>query len=770
MTRPHDCSSRRSGLDPDAEASARMCSGGWELTWKVTWRDSPDGADHEWVDAVVPGAVQRDWQRHFGLPDPHVARHPETYGWMEDVWWIHRAELPEAVAGDGKEIVFCAGGIDYAFEVRRGGRFLFGGEGMFTPVRISLGPKIGRDEILEIRVAPVPKVQGGIGRAQASQSCKPACAYGWDWHPRLVPVGIWRACSLRPEPFDRIEEVSPRFIVEEDLASATIYPGIEWSGGGAYRLEIHVIDPDGAVVARRETDAADAAAPIHLPHPRLWWPVGHGPQPRYTLRVRLRGADGEVRDEREIRFGLRRLRLVMNEGSWESPAVFPKSRSAAPATVEINNRRIFAKGGNWIPPRLFPGEITDADYTRLVTLAAEANFNILRVWGGGIVPPEHFYDLCDERGIMVIQEFPLACNDYPDKPAYLEVLGREAGSIIRRLRRFCSLVLWSGGNELFNSWSGMTDQSRALRLLNARCLALDPERPFVPTMPVEGMGHGPYTYIERERGLEVGALVEAAVNTAYTEFGQPGAAPLDCLERIIPPEERFPPRPGTAWEQHHGLNAFYPESWLSENILEHQFGGPARDLAELVDRSQWLQAFGYRMIFEGVRRQWPRASMAINWCFNEVWPCAANNSLLAWPDVPKPAYHAVRAACRPTLLAAAVGRFAWRQGENFRCRISLLNDGPEARAAIGVTVDIVSGGESLRLLDGLSLRADALCNSRTAEIEGTIPPDWRGECFELVLRSEETAYDSRYRLRLGGVPEAPPAFQSIPGDSIRLNF
>ncbi|MFP4353421.1 MAG: glycoside hydrolase family 2 protein, partial [Puniceicoccaceae bacterium] len=739
------------------------------LAWRLTWRDRPDGPDHEWVEALVPGAVQRDWQRHFDLPDPHTAIHPETYGWMEDVWWIYRAELPALQAAEGEEIVFRAEGIDYAFEVFRDDRLLLRGEGMFAPVRVPLGRGIGEGETLEVRIAPVPKAAGETGRAEARRSCKPACAYGWDWHPRLIPSGIWRPCMLRAEARDRIEGLYPRTEVSENLATATIHPGIECAGGGPRRLAIDVIDPEGAVVAQRETDGEGANAPIELADPQLWWPAGHGDQPRYTIRVRLLDAGGGLRDEKESRFGLRRLRLVMNTGAWDSPALFPKSRSAAPATFEINGRRIFAKGSNWIPPRLFPGEIDDRDYDRLVELAAEAHFNILRVWGGGIVPPVHFFERCDERGIMVIQEFPLACNDYPDDPAYLEVLRSEADSIIRRLRRFPSLVLWSGGNELFNSWSGMTDQSRALRLLNARCLELDPDRPFVPTMPVEGMGHGPYTYIERERGLEVGPLVEASANTACTEFGQPGAAPLECLERILPPEERFPPRPGTAWERHHGLKAFYPESWLSENILEHQFGGPARDLRELVERSQWLQSFGYRMLFEGVRRQWPKASMAINWCFNEVWPCAANNSLLAWPDIPKPAYHAVREACRPTLLAAALERFVWQPGEPFHCRLSLLNDAPEARAATGVTVELASAGKRLSLLDGLSLRAEALRNSAPVEVEGRLPAHWQSDSFELVLRSGEAAFDSRYRLRLGEPPEGPPVFQAMPGDTDRLN-
>lgn len=165
----------------------------------------------------------------------------------------------------------------------------------------------------------------------------------------------------------------------------------------------------------------------------------------------------------------------------EEDSEFPKSRSNPPITLEINGRRIFCKGTNWVNPDIFPGRLTAETYRKLLELAREANMNMLRVWGGGIVNKESFFELCDEMGLMVWQEFSLACNLYPDTPEYLKVLDQESRSINMRLRKHPSVVLWSGGNELFNSWSGMTDQSLPLRMLNANCYEFNPEIPFLMT-------------------------------------------------------------------------------------------------------------------------------------------------------------------------------------------------------------------------------------------------------------------------------------------------
>ena len=141
--------------------------------------------------------------------------------------------------------------------------------------------------------------------------------------------------------------------------------------------------------------------------------------------------------------------------------------------------------------------------------------NIFRLWGGAGIQKDEFYEICDRLGIMVWQEFMLACNNYVANPHYMETLEREATSIIIHLRRHPSLVIWCGGNELFNSWSGMDDQSRALRLLNKLCFELDYERPFFQTSPLTGMAHGGYTFMTGIPERRIRRLQNRR-NTAYT--------------------------------------------------------------------------------------------------------------------------------------------------------------------------------------------------------------------------------------------------------------
>lgn len=714
-----------------------------KLNWKLTWRENETAPDHDWISATVPGAVQRDWGSASGLPDPH--KDPTAYEWMENVWWIYRTQLPVLTAPAGETVRFIAEGIDYAFSICRNGKCIHQQEGMFTPVDLALGRQIAEGETIEIRIRPVPKVPGATGRTQARKSCKPAMSYGWDWHPRLVPSGIWRPCCLTTR-------------------SATVFQGLEIlppDSSNVWKIRLHgsgtlpcrLSDPDGRPVIEK---TVALPADLSLANPDLWWPAGHGKQTLYTLTVGT--------ETRKI--GFRTVKLVMNKGAWNEPKLFPKSRSAAPATFEVNGRRIFAKGTNWITPRLFAGEITKEIFAELVDLAVKANFNCLRIWGGGIVNPPEFYDLCDKAGLMVIQEFPLACNDYPDDPDYLAVLNQESQSIIRRLRHHASLAAWSGGNELFNDWSGMTDQHHALRLLNRNCFDLDRSRPFLPTMPIEGMAHGPYTYFDKERLMEVTTLMQGATCTAYTEFGQPGPAPLECLKQMIPAGELFPPNPGTAWELHHGLKAFYPESWLSMNILDHLFGESA-DLEMLVRRGQQVQSFGYQMVYEEGRRQWPMCSMTLNWCFNEIWPCAANNSLLAWPAIPKPAYYAVAASCRPALISAKLSTFSWEPGRPFHTQLWLLNDSPDTLPPGTARAVLAWGDETVELGTWNHPEAAPQTNVAGPALEVELPAHWYGDEFRLEIEAGGLSHS--YELKPGR-PKTPLTFKESAGTPVmRLN-
>jgi beta-mannosidase len=238
-------------------------------------------------------------------------------------------------------------------------------------------------------------------------------------------------------------------------------------------------------------------------------------------------------------------------------------------------------------------------------------------------------------------------------------------------------VLWCGGNELFNNWSRMTDQDLALRLLDRNCLDLDPQRPYIMTSPLSGWAHGGYQF-RLHNGDEVFQYFPKARNTAYTEFGVPGVANTKILDQIIPAAERFPPRPGNSWQARHAFQAWdgSPDSWMELWCIEHYFGQPA-SLEQLVAWSQWLQCEGLKCVFEEARRQKPVCSMALNWCFNEPWPTAANNSLVSWPDDPKPSLKAVGDALRPVLVSARIPKFSWTPGETFTADLYLLNDSPD---------------------------------------------------------------------------------------------
>ncbi len=703
--------------------------------WTLSRLDRRTSAPTEWMPASVPGAVQLDWARARGLPDPVIGENFRAYEGLEDFHWLYRTRVPSVPLRAGERIFFACAGVDYACEVRVAGKTVLEHEGMFSPIHVDLGTCEGGAE-LDILVLPAPKREGcPADRTQASASCKPAVSYGWDFHPRLIPLGIWTDAIFEVRPEAHLRHVDFSYVLSEDLSRAEITVTADVCGTSvpSWRL----LDADSRTVAESTTPRGT------LENPRLWWTHDQGDPALYTLEVSI--PEG---DRYRTKVGFRRVRLVMHEGAWGEAQGFPASRSKPPVTVELNGRVIFAKGSNWVGADIFPGRVTGDGLGRLLVLARDAHFNLLRSWGGAIVNPEAFFERCDELGLLVWQEFPLACNNYPDDPAYLRVLDQESRAIIRRLRQHPCVGIWGGGNELFNFWSGMTDQSLALRLLNRNCYDQDPSTPFLPTAPVEGMGHGDYRFRDNE-GREAFATFQKARNTAYSEFGCPGPSPVGYLKGFIPEAELWPPRPAGTWKAHHAFGAWEadPTSWLFTSTQEHYFG-PATSLDALVARGTWLQCAGYQAIFEEARRQKPRCSMALNWCFNEPWPTAAGNSLVNWPAQPKAAHTAAKAACRPVLASARIAKFQWRAGEEFSAELWMLNDSPAPVPAGDVEAALVLGDTSTALPAWSFPGTTPGHNLRGPTLRVVLPPAPGGE-FELRLRAGPGGnWSSTYRMSL----------------------
>ena len=618
--------------------------------------------------ASVPGNIQKDYidaHPEF-IPDIQYGVENQKIKILEKCTWLYQTALPP-LPSPGEKLWFVTEGIDYTWSLLFDGEEFYRHEGMFSKVELCLtdilGSRLRQGAEFSVKIFPHPMLEGvPEGRAQAARSVKPPVSYGWDWHPRVIPSGIWNDTYFETRSEEHISHAELRYSLSEDLSEAQVTLSVRCAVEAAFSF----CSPDGEMVFEGTVSPDAPILRFIVKNPSLWWCRNLGNPALYRWEVRTR------EDTLFGTVGFRRVRLVMNEGAWREPVGSPKTRSVPPAQIELNGVRVFAKGSNYVNQDLFPGTMTEERYEEAVRAAAQCNMNIFRCWGGSGIQKDCFYDLCDRYGIMLWVEFPLACNDYTDDAHYLSVLRQEGVAIIRKLRRHPSLTLWCGGNELFNRWSGMTDQHLALRLLNSLTLVLCPEIPFLPTSPLYGMKHGGYTFLEGKMGRDPFELFIQTSATAYTEFGMPGLAPEETLRTVIPENELFPPSPGGSWEAHHAFNACIPNGWLCWETLSRF--GDVSSFWGMLETSARLQSIGYKAIFEAARRQKPYCAMAINWCWNEPWKCAVNNSLLAYPAIRKPAYYAVRDSLRDVLGAAEIAKYAWAPGETFSAVPWLFND------------------------------------------------------------------------------------------------
>ena len=728
--------------------------------WTLSHAKEKAGTPCEPIRATVPGAVQLDYAAALNYPPYYYGLNFRQFDWTEDEYFFYDTTLQfDCANGEIARLTFES--IDYRYEISVDSEVLAAGEGIFTPVVLDVTRFAGAAHALRVTIFPIPKrYPEPPTRVQASASCKPPSSYSWDWHPRLVPSGICGAAYLDLAPAGAPRDLQASYRLADDLSAVTVSASVTCYGGGALHAEL--ISPEGEVVASQDVTAADETVDFSLTlnAPALWYPRGYGEQPRYRLRV----TGGGESVERAI--GFRRSKLILNDGANLFETGFPKGPRSAPMQLEINGVKVFAKGSNWVNTEIFPSLVTDQRYDELIELACQANMNIFRLWGGQYINHEHFYDKCDEVGIMVWQEFMLSCNLYPDTDAYLDVLRVEATSIIRRLRTHPCLAFWCGGNELFNSWSGMTQQAHALRLLDALCYEHDRFTPFNMTSPLHGLCHGSYIKVifpDAERrakdyshGHEFICDLKACRATGYTEFGCNGSAPKEYLLKYVMDEDTYYNdcnENNEIWVEHHAFKAWNESCWIGVPDVHYFFGG-YDGTDDLVEKSIYLQDMCYKSMFEEMRRQAPLCAMAINWDFNEPWPCAAGNSLVNWPAEPKSALRAVGAALRPTLLSLDLPNNRYLSGEKLTGTVWVLNDSPDTAPAEKVSV-YLHDGERKTLLTTLDTATVApRANGKFGGFTLDIPAEL-SERFAISLECEGHAdWNSTYALVHNVSPDA----------------
>lgn len=612
----------------------------------------PAGSFH----ATIPGCDRTILLENGEIADPYFGRNLEHSRWSETMEWAFRKDfmLPKSMqACRGYRLVLRSAG--YSAQLFLNGEYLGEREGMFTPwefdVTDFLRPRQTNALCVIFRPAPQAKPNHCYDRpAEFSRWHTCQMSFGWDWARPMVPTGIYDTVELIGVDAARVRDCVWRTDGRKAHVEAEL--GVLESGPLTVSLRLAPLEHPGRTIRMKKTIAGiagqSAVVPFdfEVPDAKFWHPNGAGPQPLYALEVTVAG------DQWRRQVGFRDLEMHRNPGSPED---------AYPLTFCVNGQTVFVKGLNWVPADLMYSRPTPEDYERLVRLAAEAGFNLFRVWGGGIIEKQSFYDACDRHGILVWQEFMHACSRYPTTPDYLAYQTKEGESIIRRLRTHVSTALFCGGNEM--QAYGETADSPLYRQYGELVARLAPGIPYhlaSPDLSRPGERlHGPWRFYEH-------SFWNQHTRLFASELGDTSLAEAESIARFIPKGD--PCLTGQHWKYHFSENHRLPlQGFLDE------FQAQPGDVWQASQVAMFQQADQLGYIMEHYRRLSPAASGCNIWQYNESWPTNAY-SIVDYYTMPKMAYYRLAQANQTVMLHLEDD--GWKlSNHRLKGRLFLCNDG-----------------------------------------------------------------------------------------------
>lgn len=745
---------------------------GWEfkpfygMDWLLRGAYKPDTRDTRgWLaGGVVPGSVVHDlWQRG-DIPDPYRDRNSLLIEWVPQRAWVYRKRFAVPADLAGRRVTLRFDGVDYTAQFFLNGEKLGEHASMYTPAEFDVSATLhyGAENMIAVALEPAPVEQPQIGRTSQVRTHKSRMTCWWDFCPRMVHLGIWDHVSLRVSGPVRMDDVWVRTELNADYTRADVAVQVTLDGSVPVDVNVELRQADRTIARQRlpRTSESPVTAGFTLDDPALWWPNGAGDQPLYEACVSVADADGAEHDARTVSFGIREIVFVPND----TPDV-----TALPYTPRINGRKVYIKGWNWVPIDVLYGVERPAKLEHLLVLARRANVNMLRVWGGGLIEKEAFYDLCDRLGIMVWQEFIQSSsgidNIPPDDPAFLALLESEARQIVPRKRNHPGLAIWGGGNELAYAPEHPIDDSHPNTAMLRRVVAeLDPGRMWLASSPTgrafsnslsmitrDPLGqhdvHGPWEH----QGLTGQyTLYNKATSLLHSEFGAEGITNRKTLDATMSENDRWPVTlDNPVW--------FHRAAWWVKDRQWRESLGEADDLDTLLHGTQYLQAEGVRCAIEANRRRAFQNSGSLPWQFNEPYPMAACTSAVDYFGHPKPLYYAVARAYAPWLVAASFPAQSWADRDTFEAALWSATSHTPAR----------DGALRARLV-GLDGAVYADHETRLAlPAHGTTPPlpfraalDGLPDLFflDLVLRADGTTDTAHNRYMFTRQPTLGAAF------------
>ena len=694
-----------------------------------------------WIPATAPGDTYLALHAAGRLPHPFAEQNETACAWVKDREWWWRTTFDADPAGPDERLILNFEGLDTYATIWLNGELLGDTDNMFLAARFDIGARVrdsGPNDLLVRFTPPALKVAAKsmetwdiiadpIKTSKRNFIRKAQFGWGWDWGPALPTVGIWRAVELERLKVAHIDDVRFTTVSIGTAVVAQVDVQVEVIAATMpLRLAIELVAPDGKVSASqiRIVDAADTKATLAIADPQLWWTPELGGQPLYRLKVSLLHGEQEVSSHTR-RVGLRSIALDTSPDPDEPGTNFFR--------FVLNGVPIFARGANWIPASSFVGALERPDYEVLLRAAADANMNMLRVWGGGIYEHDAFYDLCDELGLLVWQDFMFACAPYPEHEAdFVDSVRAEAVHQIERLRSHASLALWCGNNEgqaVHQFMDSLRGQSTAFpgdlyfdRIIPGLLARLDPATPYWPGSPYGGPAHNSMRAGDVHNwtvwhGLPpvpddapVGSFDHSPEAVAYTryaedmarfvsEFGIQAAPSMTTLARWLAPDQMRLGSDGF-------LNRIkdHPQDKVDAMLIP--VTGLPKSLEQYVDFTQLVQAEGLKFGVEHYRRRKPHCSGTLMWQFNDCWP-GVSWSLVDHDGTRKPSWYAVARAYAPVMAS-------FKETEDGAIELWVVNDTPRSLAIVATV--------ALNGLDGRLFWTEAIQSTSNANSSAAI---WR---------------------------------------------
>jgi beta-mannosidase len=616
--------------------------------------------DSEWLKAIVPGTVHTDLLSNKKIEDPFYRTNEKDQQWIDTCDWEYQTEFTasdELLKNEKIEIIF--EGLDTYADVFVNETKIISADNMFLlwKAEIKKSIKKGANKLHIVFYSPINKILpvydslpykvpvSNNDQAEKRLSVftrKAGYHYGWDWGPRFVTSGVWRPAYIQTWNQLQVEDLFIKQLsitgntaqLEAQLTTNNIEEGLK-------TLSIFINDQPVPVLKKQLMllkGETTVSARFNMNNIQLWWPNGMGAQVMYTFKAVLSDKNGVIAT-REVKRGLRTIELV-NDNNEKGKSFYFK----------VNGKPVFMKGANYIPQDNFLPRVTRERYEHVINTAVSSHMNMLRVWGGGIYENDLFYDLCDEKGILVWQDFMFACALFPPFEDLRKNIAAEAAYNVKRLRNHPSIALWCGNNEIAQFmnekfWGHSTNNFKTIEdsasvfnmyadifhnILPAAVKANDDEKFYWASSPSPenysmkfnfNLASGDIHYWGVWWGKQPFEKYNEVVGQFMSEYGFQSFPEFETVKKYTIPAD-------------HDINSevmnAHQRSTIGNGTITHymkdMFNVPAK-FENFLYVGQVLQAEGIKIAIEAHRRAKPYCMGTLFWQIDDCWPVASWSSM-----------------------------------------------------------------------------------------------------------------------------------------------